>query len=330
MVSLAHRKILKGDGIKNESIKNISLASKNTHSACYQEYTRLNPHSLTNHTSKESFLPSNVKNIDLLKRKRCPYAPCSKELKGSYTVEAALVMPLFIFAAIAIIFLMRIVMVQWGVKTALDETAKMVSVCGGSIDDKTFLEPTELSVAAIATERIAKNGTPLKFVTLGIAGFDFLESEVTDTDVNIVVKYYMKVPINSAFIKKGFQIKQRSFAKRFTGFQSESEDLEADTYVYVTKYGEAYHKSLECAYLKLSIKGVSEEDLPSLRNNGGHKYYGCEYCGKKGYGAYYITDDGECYHTRLDCKGLKRTISRVKLEEAKKDHHACSKCCGED
>lgn len=273
-----------------------------------------------------------VNNNHPVRRKRYLHASSDHDvlIKASYSLEAALVMPLFIYAMIAIIFMMRVIGVQHGVKTAIDDTAKLVSVCGGNFDGHQATEPTSLSVAAVATAKIAANKTPVDFVTLGIAGFNFLNTEVTDKDITIVVKYYMKIPLAPDFGHKGFLITQRAHAKRFTGFHIEDEKDETEDYVYVTKYGEAYHEDLNCAYLKLSIRSVSENQLSSERNTDGHKYRKCPFCGRKGYGAYYVTDYGECYHTRLDCPGLNRTIRRITREEAEKSYHACSKCAKQD
>lgn len=324
-MSLAQRNIRLGDGISMRKRLNQNLDYSSASFIC-------NPY----HMPKHIFPPiiyseedsDYVKKKNPVRRKRYLHAPSSKNiyLKASYSLEAAMVMPIFLYAMIAILFLMRVISVQYGVKTAIDDTAKLVSVSGGNLEDG-IVEPTSLSVAAIATTKIAKNGTPLNFVKLGIAGFNFLNTEVTDSEVKIVVKYYMKVPLAPDFGHKGFLITQRAYAKRFTGYHLDDENKdEIDEYVFVTKYGEAYHTDLNCSYLKLSIRSVPESSLKGERNNNGHKYTSCQYCGKKGYGAYYITDDGTGYHTRLDCPGLKRTINRVKKEEAEKTCHACQKC----
>lgn len=269
-----------------------------------------------------------INEINPVRRKRYLHASFFHGVlfRASYSLEAALIMPLFLYAMLAIIFMMRVINVQHGVKAAIDDTAKLVSVCGGNFDGHQAAEPTSLSVAAVATAKIAANKTPVNFVTLGIAGFNFLNTEVTDKDITIVVKYYMKVPLAPDFGRKGFLITQRSYAKRYTGYHIEDDEDGLCDYVYVTKYGEAYHKDLNCTYLKLSIRSVAESKLPSERNDDGHRYYKCPYCGRKGYGSYYVTDYGESYHTRLDCPGLKRTIRRIKREEAEGKYHACSKC----
>lgn len=66
-----------------------------------------------------------------------------------------------------------------------------------------------------------------------------------------------------------------------------------------------------------------------IRNEGGHKYYRCNSCCKKGeiYEKVYITTWGEGYHSQLDCSGLKRTIREEKLTKAQEQgYYACSKC----
>ncbi len=51
--------------------------------------------------------------------------------------------------------------------------------------------------------------------------------------------------------------------------------------VYVTKTGKAYHGSRDCAYLDLSIRTVSLEEVRKFKNKNGSKYVRCGSCCKR-------------------------------------------------
>ena len=89
--------------------------------------------------------------------------------------------------------------------------------------------------------------------------------------------------------------------------------------------GLVYHKDYHCTHLDLSIRMASGEEVSSLRNESGGKYYACEHCGGGSGGAVYITSYGDRYHSSLSCSGLKRTVYAVPLSEAV-GKGACSKC----
>ena len=42
---------------------------------------------------------------------------------------------------------------------------------------------------------------------------------------------------------------------------------------------------------------------------------------------FFVSENGECYHSRRDCPGLKRTVQKIPKEEAFK-HEVCSRCRG--
>ena len=113
--------------------------------------------------------------------------------------------------------------------------------------------------------------------------------------------------------------------KGWTGYERAGFGGEDDETVYITETGLVYHKDYHCTHLDLSIRMASGEEVSSLRNESGGKYYACEHCGGGSGGAVYITLYGDRYHSSLSCSGLKRTVYAVPLSEAV-GKGACSKC----
>jgi hypothetical protein len=135
----------------------------------------------------------------------------------------------------------------------------------------------------------------------------------------------MKVPIGF-FGWKGVVISQGSQVHKWTG---DRDDREQTDYVYVTERGTVYHLDRKCNYLDLSIQTVNLANIASLRNKNGNIYYECSDCAarKTTSGIVYITNYGTCYHAKLSCSGLKRTISMIPLSEVG-SRRPCSKCGG--
>ena len=267
--------------------------------------------------------------------------------KASYTVEASMTLPIFVFLCACVLLFFRILTVEWGVAVALNETAREVAVASGSLSnaEKEAREKEgskeEDSAASesqsdekwktvavdLAKIRILMHKTPVSVVHFGIVGFDFSQSKVDEKDVDLVVSYKVPLPV-SFFGIRSVAVSQRAKAHRWVGFDpKEGEEAEdASDCVYVTETGSAYHKDASCSYLNPSIRPVSLAAVESERNQSGHKYYPCPLC--RGYaGTVYITSYGENYHTKLGCSGLKRTIRVTTEEKAKRSgYHACSKC----
>lgn len=258
----------------------------------------------------------------LQKEKPCPFT-IFRFLKGSYTVEAALVLPLFLFAAVTVLSFCRILQVEWGVQTAMHEVVRGAALAGAAF------EPSEVVLAGTARAKIISDGVPVKYIWGDIVGISFASSSVTEDDITMVARYRINplVPLPGY---KGFRIENRVYARRFTGFHPGTAGTE-ETYVYITPYGKAYHKDLRCSYLEPDIRCVMKDAVGGERNSGGGRYTSCPRCRKYGFGRIlYVTTYGKVYHSRIDCPALKRTVKRVKLKEAEKTHHICPKCGTEE
>ena len=116
--------------------------------------------------------------------------------------------------------------------------------------------------------------------------------------------------------------------KPWTGYDAagQGKRKKEEEIVYITSYGEVYHKSRTCTHLALSIKVFPFALVEQERNRGGARYSPCEYCGNGEFSALvYLTEQGDRYHATLGCQGLKRTVKGVYLSQLA-GVPACSKC----
>lgn len=256
-----------------------------------------------------------------------------KKWQGSLTVEAALVLPLFLFFMIAV--LQYGVVMETAVKfgTALAETGKSMAVAayateyGSESDEGAGLVVSALSAAYAKQKIMAKAGNTSAVKNTNMALSSFLQE---DDRIDLVLTYQMRTPIAGVRLPGNFFL-QRASVRAWTGRRSgngsgeESEEkAENDGCVYVTETGVVYHEDPECTHLKLSIREVERDAIGTLRNRSGAKYHCCERCGAGNGDSVYITNEGNRYHSSLSCSGLKRTVTQVSREDCKL--RACSKC----
>ena len=254
----------------------------------------------------------------LLSIKRHLYRASDRK-KASYSLEAAVALPVFLGFAVCIIFFMRILMVEWTIDNAMTTAVDTIALC----DD----EPSLFAAETLFYEQLATDDVRLDAITGGVLGISLLESSVDKKNITLSAAYHVKPPIGMIF-RRGILVHQKRSARIWNGYDP-SEDSGDEVLVYVTPYGMAYHRSRTCPYINPSIVGVSKSSLVSRRNNGGHRYGRCPMCGKKAGSTVYITSWGECYHGDISCSGLKRTIDRMELSRARERYHPCKKCGGE-
>lgn len=268
----------------------------------------------------------------------CSSAVNSQTRKASMTVEACLVLPLFLFAFLNIISIVEIYRLQGNMSAAMHDTAKQMAVYeyeyrkigGGSAGKAESLGLTYIYAAGKVRAKLGTaylNNSPLAG---GAPSISWLRSSVMQDEdcIDLVAQYLVKPP--AAVV--GWR--QRSMYNRirtraWTGYDNagnnHSNTDEEEEIVYITPEGTVYHRSRGCSYLKLSIVAVDQSFLETQRNQDGEKYYPCETCGRAGKSVVYITGYGNRYHTTLECSGLKRTVMAVPISEAG-GRGACSKC----
>lgn len=256
-------------------------------------------------------------------------------LSAALTVEAAIVLPIFLFVMIAAMQYCAVMETAVKFGTALSDTGKTMAVAaylkkyGGETDGVGEIAVTALTSVYAQSQITSMAGDTSSVKSVNMAQSSFLHE---DDMIDLVLSYQIRSPVGIVSLPGRFFL-QRARIRAWTGRivsagegDCDGEEDSAAEYVYVTETGSVYHTDPDCTYLKLSVHEAPLDELSSLRNDGGAKYYCCELCGGSSEnGVVYITDDGTRYHSSLSCSALKRTVNQVSIDEVG-DMRVCSKC----
>ena len=234
-------------------------------------------------------------------------------------MEAALVLPIFLFAVLTIAYLGLVVKTQDEVRHAMCRTVSEASAEVGA-----GLRSQAKSMLYYRT----KLGAYLKdtSLTTTLIGSSFLEE---NDEIDLVVSYTTSIPFPLFdFLRPRFR--ERIHSRAFVGVDTRAKDEEQeDEIVYVTPTGRVYHRDKNCTYLKLTVSQLLYGDVAHIRNSGGGKYQACHRCARgRTPGAdtpVWITNYGDRYHLSRSCSEIKRTIQEIWLSEVG-SRTACSKC----
>lgn len=246
--------------------------------------------------------------------------------KGSITVEASLILPLFVSFFVTLLFFFRIMHIQLVIQSVLEETGRSMAILSVKELEKTGSEIEYLGLAKTMVYLKLKDKELVEqYVIGGAAGVNLLTSEFKGDYILLNADYIVNLPIKF-FGRTDFFLSQKTRYRKWSGWHTQiAEDL-SETWVYVTEYGEVYHMRRSCPYLDLSIQQISKYELVSKRNLNGEIYEVCERCVMGQVSEMvYITDYGEKYHYSLECGGLKRIIYQKQSSEVG-NMGACKKC----
>lgn len=269
-------------------------------------------------TRHKSLPMSEYNNPLSVKHKEIPF--CTR-LKGSMTLEAAVILPLYAGFIVSILFFFRVLQIETEVAEALSYASRMTAVESSVVES----EAAQLTSAELLFRKeVAQYSLIKEYVSINGQGITLLGSSAKGDYIKLCATYKIRLPIGF-FGVSGFTQTQKSVSRKWTGKHINSE--EDDPYVYYTETGKVYHLTKSCPYLDLSIQKVPLAEVSGLRNKSKRKYSGCRKCAKNLSGVIYvyITDYGVLYHKDISCSGLKRTIYTVRLSQVG-ERPPCSKC----
>ncbi len=245
--------------------------------------------------------------------------------RASLTAEASLALPVFLITVLVLLKIVDLYRLHGMLTVSLQESARYLSVCAYAVDDTgkdTYEIPETAACIAYAEAKIPKEIRENETVTL-------LGSSVKNGWLELKAVYWPKmgnrlVPVRSRGITACAKV--HLFCGR-TDDESEENEGEAKQMVWVTENGSVYHTDSTCSHINLSIQVSTQGALAWKRNQDGEKYKECEQCvgnGVVGDEVYY-TKYGNRYHNSLSCKGLKRKVRLVPIDQAE-GLPQCSKC----
>lgn len=247
-------------------------------------------------------------------------------LSASMTLEASLIIPLFVFFIVIIIHVINLINFQNRMNEAMYNSARTLS----KLEYTTNNSANPASAMALLYSELDKETVENAGVAGGILGITALQSKFDEDMICLTVDYYVRMPFD--FLKiMGFPCRQTVSVRKWIGNEDKGDEADIDTgkdsrMVYIAETGTVYHIDRNCTHLRLSIRMVSREELVNLRNDSGGKYYPCELCGGAAK-TVYITDFGDRYHSNVNCSGLKRAVYTIPIEMVE-DRPVCSRCGG--
>lgn len=281
--------------------------------------------------------------------------------EGSYTIEAAIALPVFMIAVISLFIFLSAGVVEARLQSAMETAGRkaayyffaceeLYSEYFSSEDAEKPDDPetdsgilkeleeelaeaaggvlwapiSETLIRSMVLEELDGEWANSVLVDGGKDGITFIGSCYNPANETIVIKaaYDLKTPFFNVLDVK-IPISLASVHRVWSG--KSVENTENEELVYITETGTVYHTSLNCTHLKLSIREVSLKDAKNSRNEGGGRYSPCERCGAGTGNKVFITDYGDRYHYDRNCSGLKRSIQSIPLSQVG-DRPLCQKC----
>lgn len=275
----------------------------------------------------------------------------SRQCRAGMTLEAAMVIPLFLFFMLNVLGLFEAVRLQSCLQTVLQQ-------CGEELCEKayyTVYTPQSLFSSGGSGEGIPEGGAGAQIFTAAYVqarvnralGEDYvrrhcvggsvycLGSRALDEngDILLIAEYRLR-PFIPVLALPGFSMQSCFFGHAWVGYRGgggagdggvSSGDAQE---VYVTKYGEVYHEDRDCIYLNPQVRSVPAQSLDTLRSADGSIYHPCELCHPGNSGMVLVTKEGNRYHCDPSCGGIGRTISEMDPESAQTHYRPCPKCAG--
>ena len=160
------------------------------------------------------------------------------------------------------------------------------------------------------------------YVAGGKTGILLLGSEFPDEDGDILLRITYTIEIDTPLLPTmSWLVEEEIHQKPYLGHKEDGkgDGNPEDIYVYVTDNREVYHVNRNCTHLVLKIRPGTKQEAVA------EGYHSCEYCGKDAGDVVLICPEGRAYHSRSTCRGLRRTVHRIKKSEAA-GLPPCSRC----
>lgn len=254
--------------------------------------------------------------------------------RGSLTLEAALVFPLFVFLCTVLLIPMRMMDRQRQIQAAVEAVGEKVSqyaysACllgkgdeeqmdesreepdGGDMKD-IFGFASQAGIEAMVLRQIDKKW---------IRDVSFMGTAVENDMVHIVMAYRMPLPF-SVFSMDSVKAEAVCVRRLWTGAEGNRKgnllpgEEEKEEMVYIGRNSTRYHRNRNCHYLFNDLKQVQKGEMDGLRNQEGKRYYPCPSCGAAdSKGPFFVMPWGTRYHSTGQCRAIRAYVRTVPLRE---------------
>lgn len=253
-----------------------------------------------------------------------------ERLRASMTVEAAVVLPLFMFFFLHLTGYIEMLRLHSKMTFGLWDAGKQL-VAYTAVADDIRMEVPDVAVSYLYVQNSVKHLLGQEYLetsplVYGCQGLNYLSSDYDGDCVDIGVTYQVE-PKVTVFPFSYMRLANRYYGKVWNGYDVTGQVPE---YVYVTIYGEVWHETTDCTYLDIDVYETRRNVIGGLRNENGEKYRLCELCGDAQWGdVVFYTPQGECYHKERKCSSLVRYIRAVAWAE-NLPYRACNRCVKEE
>ncbi len=258
--------------------------------------------------------------LTYLKKRVSSFISCHL-VKASMTLEAALVLPCFLFAILGLISIMDVMKIKGCMDVAVAEAGNELAIeCYGEyINDLITPLYIKNKINSFLENNLSKADYEKVSGNIRISDLSVLEEEsIISFRVNYKIAPEFKV-LDFATLN----LYASYYGHDWLGFKTERE---AETMVFLSNTAMVYHLDKGCKYLNITIVEIPYVNLSKYRNNSGEKYKDCNFCNTQTItGIVYITPEGSNYHTVRKCIGLTRSIHTVPLSSVK-EKRICSGC----
>ncbi len=237
--------------------------------------------------------------------------------KASLTVEAALILPTFMAALLAIVSVLFMYHTGQKIQNALLTYAQDLAVDCADGHNVGVSDIREEIAEVLSDEDV-------RFIENGMDGIDMSGSFTDDPEyIELCVTCDLIPPIGMfGTLKIPFTAK--SLVHVWCGY--ENGFFPDGEYVYITDDSEGYHRDRDCSHIRRTIEETDPGPIGRMRNSDGKRYRPCGIChAKKTDSPLYVTPEGDRYHNSITCSALKRTVKAIRINETG-NRRPCSRC----
>lgn len=245
-----------------------------------------------------------------------------RKVQGSLTVEAALVMPMFIYAVIAFVYFLQIIGLQEHLQNAITETGYFAAKYAYVYDYLMYYEETKTGEENVKS---GKENTDKGKIKEGIESI--IAHSIDSTFYKNKMKEFLDIEeINQSCIKDGY-----NGVHTYLSSYMQEEDAVDIILIYKIKIPLVF----------FSLKDMQMVQRVRLRGWNGHRV-AAKNDGKNAAGdtteedknIVYITETGRVYHLSKECTHLKLSIQSIKYSQIEISrnvnggkYHKCFLCC---